>query len=124
MIAKLSDDIASELERNGDRPLAVENPRTNKLYVLLPMDRYGRPVETPVEGRPNDAWDESKNARRVELIRRDVLGQLANWEIEELKELQAEIDAHLERVAPLPWKALQEIHSELLKKALAGGDRT
>jgi hypothetical protein len=39
MIARLPDDLIPELERAGDEPLRVENPRNHKLYVIVAEDR-------------------------------------------------------------------------------------
>jgi hypothetical protein len=39
MIARLPDDLISELERAGDEPLQVENPCNYKLYVIVAEDR-------------------------------------------------------------------------------------
>ena len=119
MIAKLSDDLASALERNGDRPLTVENPRTNKLYVLLAMDRY---VGSDADSTPV-AWDETKNARRFELIRKDVSCAISQNEAAELAMLQRTVDAYLRRVAPLPWIEMQQLHGELMNRARANGEQ-
>jgi hypothetical protein len=42
MIARLPDELISELERAGDEPLRVENPRNHKLYVIVPES--GSPI--------------------------------------------------------------------------------
>ena len=40
MIAKLSHELALELDRGGDRPLSVEHPRTHKRFVIVSADEY------------------------------------------------------------------------------------
>ena len=39
---ELTSDQAQALERNGDRPPLVLNPRTQETFVLVPKDVYDR----------------------------------------------------------------------------------
>jgi hypothetical protein len=50
------------------------------------------------DGNP---WTEDKNARRCELVDREIAGTLLPDEIEERHQLQQEMLAHRRRVAPL-----------------------
>jgi hypothetical protein len=123
MVARLSEDLVSELERNGDQPLAVENPRTNRLYVLVAMDKYIC-SPSPTGERPVAAeitWNEEYNARRFALIQKESAAELTPDESLELAALQSAADEHLRRVAPLPWNELQELHGKLLRLAAQNG---
>lgn len=124
MIARLSDELAQELERSGDEPLTVEDPRTHKLYVLVAAERFheNRQVAKSKVVDDESIWSDAKNARRFALIEKDIAGQLTAEESCELKVLQAECDAYLRLVAPLPLQELQSLHSRLLREARLSSD--
>lgn len=113
MTAKLSEDLVQELERAGDQPLRVENPRNHKLYLIIAEERF--PLGDSEGGTTNGhgEWTEAKNSRRFELIDREITGTLSAAEAIELRTLQHEIDDYLRRVAPLPLGAARELHEQL-----------
>jgi hypothetical protein len=78
-----------------------------KLARMLPADT------------PHTEWNDLKNARRFELIERDIAGTIAADELLELELLQEELQRHVERVAPLPMDYARQLHQELLAKANA-----
>ncbi|MCI0357119.1 MAG: hypothetical protein L0211_01370 [Planctomycetaceae bacterium] len=117
MTAKLSDELVDELERAGDQPLRVENPRNHKLYVIIAEERLTGP--TPADA--NGQWTEAKNARRFALIDKEIAGTLSQKEAEELAGLSREIDDYLLRVAPLPIHEARELH-EQLRRSIATAD--
>ncbi len=94
MIAKLSNDLLSELDRWGDRPLAVEDPRNHRRYWLVADEHNARRVLAD-----SDEWSDQKNARRFALIDKEIDGTLTPAESAELNSLQAEIDDFLRRAA-------------------------
>jgi hypothetical protein len=112
MTARLSDELVLELERAGDKPLRVENPRNHKLYVIVAEDRFpnGQPEESPP---PASDWTEAKNARRFALIDKEIAGTISAEESVELRRLQLEVDDYLRRVAPLPLAAARDLHEQL-----------
>ena len=57
------------------------------------------------------------NARRFALIDKQIDSTLSTSEAAELDELQFEVDAYLERVAPLPIGAMRELHARLVQQA-------
>jgi hypothetical protein len=76
----------------------------------------------PVTVRPNGAagdWTEAKNARRCELIDREIEGLLTADEASELTRLQQEMLRHRRRVAPLPLDDARRLHQQLLEQARA-----
>jgi len=62
-------------------------------------------------------WTEEKNARRCDLIDREIDGTLTPLEAVELKRLQAEMLRYRQKVAPLPLEDARKLHQELLAKA-------
>ncbi|WP_254512735.1 hypothetical protein [Anatilimnocola floriformis] len=109
MIARLSDELSQELERNGNIPLRVENPRNHKVYVIVAEEQFATVPGTASNG----TWDEAKNARRFALIDKDIAGTISANEQRELQQLQHEIDEYLRRVAPLPLAEARAIHERL-----------
>jgi hypothetical protein len=114
MIAKLSDDLARELEQAGDEPLPVEDPRTKRRYMLVDAERFDVvPRRTPVVGD----WTESKNERRRALIRKKFAQGIDADEARELTALQDEVSAYRKRAVPLPYDAVDVLRAALAPPA-------
>lgn len=112
MTAVLSDELVMELERAGDQPLPVENPRNHRRYLIIAEELYpDRQRVTPPTAKGE--WTQEKNARRFVLIDKEIDGTLTVDEAVELNSLQHEIDDYLRRVAPLPLSAVRALHEEL-----------
>lgn len=116
MIAELSDELARELDRSGG-PLTVEDPRTHKRYVIVAADEYALACTASTPTATHSGWTEEKNARRFKLIDKEMAGTLRPAEAAELANLQREVDAYLDRVAPLPLEAVRKLHARLLKQS-------
>lgn len=65
-----------------------------------------RPV---VAGTDAGGWSDAKNARRFELIDRELDETITATEAEELERLQSEFRRHRRRVAPLPLAETREL---------------
>jgi hypothetical protein len=113
MLARLSDELISELERAGDEPLRVENPRNHKLYVIIAEDRLPNGDKGATPSGSNGDWTEDKNARRFALIDKQIAGTISTEETAELRHLQQQIDEYLRRVAPLPLTAARDLHEQV-----------
>lgn len=61
-------------------------------------------------------WTEEKNARRCELIDKEIEGTLTPWERIELEDLQRQAVEHVDRVAPLDHEGARRLHQQLLAK--------
>ena len=84
----------------------------------------GRPVAWIVPAgtksdKGDEAWTETKNQRRCDLIDRKYASSLTPEETVELGQLQEEMLRHRQRVAPLPLEDARRLHQELLLKANA-----
>jgi hypothetical protein len=76
------------------------------------------PAPKPVRGRSAFLkWTEQKNARRSELIDKEIDDILTPDEAVELRQLQDEMMRYQNKVAPWPIEAARELHQELLEKA-------
>ena len=120
MIAKLSHELALELDRGGDRPLSVEHPRTHKRFVIVSADEYASGGKVASSSGRSHEWTEEKNARRFALIDNEIAGQLTPAEAGELAILQREMDEFLRHVAPLPLEAVRAVHEQLVRQSLGG----
>ena len=61
-------------------------------------------------------WSEEKNARRCELIDKEIDGDIGEDERRELETLQRQALEHLDRVAPWPVEGGRRLHQRLLEK--------
>jgi hypothetical protein len=78
------------------------------------LDRQDESVQRVIGAAACEEWTEAKNARRCDLIDKEVTGTLNAAEAEELAGLQREMLRHRHRVAPLPLEAARRLHKELL----------
>ncbi len=122
MVAQLTSDILDELDRTQGGPVQFEDPRTHARYVLIPHDAY-RQVQPLIENGHDEQvaepvqWNDEKNARRCDLIRRKHTSGLAANEASELSTLQDEMYRYRAQVAPLPLKMLEVIQAGLERLA-------
>lgn len=65
-------------------------------------------------------WSEQSEARRCDLIDKDIQGDITDEERCELQLLQAQFDRYLDDVSPLPMDGALELHRKLLEKKQAG----
>lgn len=113
-----------ELNRQGE---AVK-----QFFLTLPVDSDGSVVEldgralarvVPLKNGAKSAtphagpWTDAKNARRCELVDREIDGVLTPEEAAELKLLQEQFFQERRRLAPIPLQYLRDLHQELLAKA-------
>jgi hypothetical protein len=111
--------------------LDVQDEAVKRFILALTVDRSGSVLELngeavacvvappkAVTGRAtSDEWTEQKNARRCELIDREIDGVITPTEVVELRQLQDEMLRYQNKVAPWPIQAARDLHQELLKKA-------
>ena len=70
-----------------------------------------------VQSAPEGEWNETKNARRVQLIDKEIQATLTAAEAVELEVLQKQVEAYRDRVAPIPLEGARTLHQRLLEKA-------
>lgn len=124
MSIQLPNEVLNQLDHSA-LPVCLEDPRSHVEYVLIRKKEYDLLREsencsaTPPDGvdEAGGEWKETLNARRVELVKRQVYGKLTADETAELEQLQAQMLAYRRRVAPLPLDELRELHQKLLNQA-------
>lgn len=70
---------------------------------------------TSGDGPNNGNWSDELNERRIELIDKDIQGNITTGERAELAELQRKAVAYRDRVAPLPIEGARRLHQQLLE---------
>jgi hypothetical protein len=94
------------------REFVMAIPRNGE-ETILELD--GKPyasIRSHVDD-PSGQWSDAKNARRCELIERDVDGTISTEETGELESLQLEFRRYRHRVAPLPLAETRRMLEEL-----------
>jgi hypothetical protein len=82
------------------------------------LTEINRSLET--EARNDGEWNDAKNARRCELIDKEVDGRLTRAEQVELELLQRQATAYRDRVAPPPMEGARQLHQQLRAKKRRG----
>jgi len=114
--------------------LDVEEESVRRFVLGLTIDGGGSVLElngkavacvvpAPNPGKQKSvavAWNQRMNARRCELIDREIDDVLTPAETAELRQLQDEMLRYQNKVAPWPIQAARELHQELLKKSAKG----
>jgi len=95
------------LANSGSTVLKVDGRPFARL-TLISKERNGTPTGT---------WTAEKNERRCELVDLEIDNQITPDEQNELRELERQLDRHLDLVAPLPLESLRKLHAELLEEA-------
>ncbi|HET6879330.1 MAG TPA: hypothetical protein VFI31_04215 [Pirellulales bacterium] len=108
-----------------------------QFFLALPPDPEGSVVElngkavariTPLNAvaaekcEDGTAWSDLKNARRCELVDREIEGTLLPHEVVELALLQQQMLTERRRLAPVALNDLRRLHQELLAKAELAGN--
>jgi hypothetical protein len=65
-------------------------------------------------GSGDNVWSEALDARRCELIDKDIAGTITESEISELASLETLANEHFDRIAPPPLDAARRLHQQLL----------
>ena len=80
------------------------------------VDRSIAHVSLRRQHEGSDQWSEERNARRCDLIDKEIEGHITEEERSELEILQSEAIEHFDRVAPWPMEGGRRLHQQLLEK--------
>ncbi|HWY85744.1 MAG TPA: hypothetical protein VNX28_03415 [Gemmataceae bacterium] len=83
---------------------------TQLLTKAMDVERSGN-CDSP----SGDDWSDELNERRIELIDRDIQGNITTEDRAELAELQRKAVAYRDGVAPLPLEGARRLHGRLLE---------
>jgi hypothetical protein len=106
----LQDSLARQLEKQA----GLRNVSLQQWAVEVLLDHSKVAAAEPDEGP--GPWTDDKNARRCDLIDRQIEGTITPGELRELDELQSQMRRHLDEVAPLDLAAARKIHQQLLQR--------
>jgi hypothetical protein len=84
----------------------------NAVILNHPDEDHACGIDKPAE----QPWTNEKNARRCNLIDKEIEGTITEAEKAELDHLQQQAIAHRDRVAPLPIEGARKLHQQLLAK--------
>ena len=113
MVAKLPPELVRELEKRGGRPLAVVNPLTKRMYVLVDAQEFDVVRRGSRTEAAENTWTEQKNERRCELIRIKFAKGIDTAEADELSRLQDELSAYRKQTVPLPYDVTDALQAAL-----------
>ena len=105
-------------EQNGEPIVVVDAERHQRFVLIAETDVRVRDLLTDCNG--DDKWTDEKEARRRELIDKDIAGTISVDERAELSILDRQGNEHYDQVAPRPIEGARQLHQELLGKR---GDR-
>jgi hypothetical protein len=113
-----------------------QNDAVKSFFLTLPADPSGLVLELngqavacvlPMSERNGDSeeeWTDVKNARRSDLIDKEIAGTLSVAEAVELRGLQQAMLRHRRQVAPLPLAASRQLYEQLLSASRARSSGT
>jgi hypothetical protein len=98
-----------------DQRLAAQASASGEDVVHLIQLAVVRFVDEEVGSPAHGAWSPEKQARRCELIDRDIAGTLTANERVELSSLDRQANDHFDQVAPPPLSGAIRLHQKLLQ---------
>ncbi|MBW3599647.1 MAG: hypothetical protein KY475_20550 [Planctomycetes bacterium] len=115
MTPTISPEQRRALDEGNGQPIFVVDPERQERFVLIAASDariHGLLRESTGSGR----WSEEKEARRRELIDKDIAGVITLEQAAELAILNREGNEHYDKIAPRPMDGARRLHQELLKK--------
>lgn len=98
-----------------DQRLAAQASASGEDVVHLIQLAVVRFMDEEVGSPPRGTWLPEKQARRCELIDRDIAGTLTVHERRELLDLDRQANDHFDEVAPPPLDGATRLHQKLLQ---------
>jgi len=106
-----------------DRRLAAQATASGQdvvhLIQTVVVEFIQREPVAPLNG--NDEWSTVRDARRCELIDKDIAGTISTIERNELAALEHQANEHFDRIAPPPIDGARRLHQQLVNRR-AGRD--
>lgn len=111
----ISPEQRKALDEHNGAPIIVIDPDRQQRFVLI-ADTDDRVRDLAVDTNGDDEWTEEKEARRRDLIDKDIAGTITIGERAELAALDRQGNAHYDKIAPRPIESARRLHEQLLKK--------
>jgi hypothetical protein len=107
-----------DLPPDVERRLSAKADETGQEIAQVIQAAVVRYVEDVDNGVPNGDgdWTDDKDARRCELIDKDIAGTITAVEHEELTRLERQANQHFDRIAPPPIDGARRLHQQLLTR--------
>lgn len=105
-----------DLPAEVDRRLSEKAEATGQDVVCLIRTAVAQFVEDEVPPGSNGEWSDNLQARRSELIDKDIAGTISGAERSELARLDRLANEYFDRVAPPPIAGARRLHAQLLKR--------
>lgn len=102
-----------------DRPLPLSEHQRVRISVASAIPRRRDSDEaggSSTLASDSEGWTEQSNARRCQLIDRQIQDTITAEEAAELDQLQQSLRRYLDSVAPLPLDGARRLHAELLRR--------
>lgn len=115
MTTKLSPEQRKALDEHNGRPIVVVDQDRRERFMLIAEADY-RLGGLTLEANGNNAWTETDESRRRNLIDRDIAGTITDDERTELAILDHRGNAHYDLNAPRPTEGVRRLHDELVRK--------
>lgn len=118
MVVRQISDIQGPRKQFLEELLGQRLGDDEQVYILVYAGQEeGECTRSPAPQLPADgSWTSGKNARRTELIDKQIDGSISREERAELDFLQQQFRAFRQQVAPLPIEKATRLHQELLEK--------
>lgn len=114
MTPRISPEQRKALDDHDGEPIVVIDPDRQQRFVLV-ADTDDRIRDLLVDSNGDGEWTAEKEARRRELIDRDIAGTISAEDRLELAALDRQGNQHYDKVAPRPIEGARRLHQELIK---------
>jgi len=115
MIPTLSPEQRKTIDEHNGAPIVVIDPDRHQRFVLI-ADTDVRVRDLFAESSGNGGWTAEKEARRRDLIDKDIVGTITVEERAELATLDLQGNQHYDRIAPRPIEGARRLHQQLLNQ--------
>ena len=101
MTPKITAEQRKALDEQNGEPIIVIDPDRQQRFVLIADTDY-RVRDLAVDSNGDGEWTEEKEARRCDLIDKDIAGTITIEERAELAVLDRQGNDHYDKIAPRP----------------------
>ncbi|MBL7037212.1 MAG: hypothetical protein ISR77_01220 [Pirellulaceae bacterium] len=115
MVPRISSEQRKALDEHCGQPIFVVDPERQQRFALL-SDKDDRVRDLLADTSDGSEWTAEKEARRSELIDKDIAGTISADERTELAILDRQGNEHYDRVAPRPMEGARRLHQQLLDR--------